>query len=81
MEASGYTSSLAYMYDWNSWGYLRSMNIDAQAYSNLSLLYHRSITGGEGAYSIEFSHYDIVPQRIMEGIVARAGVKEEKEEE
>jgi elongation factor G len=39
----------------------------------------RSITAGEGSYSIEFSHYDIVPQRLAEGIIARA--KRPKEEE
>jgi elongation factor G len=41
----------------------------------------RSITAGEGAYSIEFSHYDIVPQKIQEVIIARAQVKETQEEE
>lgn len=41
----------------------------------------RSITGGEGSYSMEFSHLDIVPQKTMEAIVARAKKVEEKEEE
>ncbi len=43
----------------------------------------RSITGGEGSYSLEFSHYDIVPSRIAEGIItrARAAKTEEKEED
>ncbi len=32
----------------------------------------RSITGGEGSHTIEFSHYDIVPGRLAEEIVAKA---------
>ncbi|MBI5367339.1 MAG: elongation factor G [Planctomycetes bacterium] len=43
----------------------------------------RSETGGEGSYSIEFSHYEVVPARIQEQIVARAnaGKKHDEEEE
>ena len=43
----------------------------------------RSITGGEGAYTIEFSHYDIVPSSIAQKIIEaskRAAATEEKEE-
>ena len=41
----------------------------------------RSITGGEGSYTIEFSHYDIVPPNVAMKIVeASKRVKEEKEE-
>jgi elongation factor G len=32
----------------------------------------RSITGGRGVYSMEFSHYDPVPAHIAEGIIAAA---------
>jgi len=32
----------------------------------------RSITGGEGSYTMEFSHYEIVPARIQESIIAKA---------
>jgi elongation factor G len=39
-----------------------------------------SITGGRGSYSIELSHYDIVPGNITQEIIARAKVKEEEEE-
>jgi len=39
----------------------------------------RSMTGGRGAYTMEFSHYDVVPQRIAEPIIAQAK-KEETEE-
>jgi elongation factor G len=43
----------------------------------------RSITGGEGDYSVEFSHYDVVPSNIAEAIIekykaSKAGQKEEE---
>jgi elongation factor G len=40
----------------------------------------RSATGGEGSYSIEFSHYDPMPGRIAEGIIAKAQKPVEEEE-
>ena len=30
----------------------------------------RSITGGEGSYTIEFSHYDPVPSNVAQRIIA-----------
>ena len=39
-----------------------------------------SITGGRGSYSIELSHYDVVPGNVMQEIIARSKVKEEEEE-
>ncbi len=39
-----------------------------------------SITGGRGSYSIEFSHYEIVPGNVMQEIIAKAQMKEEEEE-
>lgn len=41
----------------------------------------RSMTGGEGSYSLEFSHYEILPQRLAEAMIARAQRQEEDEEE
>ena len=41
----------------------------------------RSITAGEANYSIEFSHYDAVPHKVQEAIVAKSKPQEEKEEE
>ena len=38
-----------------------------------------SITGGRGSYSIELSHYDIVPGNIQQEIIAAAKHKEEEE--
>ena len=37
----------------------------------------KSLTGGEGSYNTEFSHYDAVPSHVQDKIIAR--VKEEKE--
>jgi len=37
----------------------------------------RSMTGGEGTYTLEFSHYDIVPEHIAQGIVAKFEDKDE----
>jgi len=39
-----------------------------------------SITGGRGSYSIELSHYDIVPGNVAQEIIAKAQMKEEEEE-
>ncbi len=39
-----------------------------------------SITGGRGSYSIEYSHYDIVPGNVQQAIIAKAQLKEEEEE-
>jgi elongation factor G len=32
----------------------------------------RSATGGEGSYSVEPSHYDVLPHKIAETIIARS---------
>ena len=39
-----------------------------------------SITGGQGSYSIELSHYDVVPGNVQQEIIAKAQMKEEEEE-
>ncbi len=36
-----------------------------------------SITGGQGSYSIEFSHYDIVPGNVQKEIIEKAALKED----
>ncbi len=41
----------------------------------------KSMTGGQGAYSIEFSHYDIVPSNVAQGIIAKAKKPDAEEEE
>ena len=39
-----------------------------------------SITGGQGSYTMEFSHYDVVPGNILQQIIAKAQLQEEEEE-
>ena len=42
----------------------------------------RGLTGGEGYYSIEFSHYDVVPSSIAQQVIAAAAKdRQEKAEE
>lgn len=41
----------------------------------------RSITAGEGSYTMEFSHYEPVPTRIAEVIIEKAKREKEKEKE
>lgn len=40
----------------------------------------RSITGGRGSFSIEFSHYDELPSNLMEKVVAESKMAAEEEE-
>jgi elongation factor G len=43
----------------------------------------RSVTGGQGSYSMELSHYDIVPPNIQQDVIKQYKPKageEEKEE-
>ena len=39
-----------------------------------------SITGGQGSYTMELSHYDVVPGNILQQIIAKAQMKEEEED-
>jgi elongation factor G len=39
-----------------------------------------SVTGGQGSYTIEFSHYDVVPGNVQKEIIEKAALKEEEEE-
>jgi elongation factor G len=41
----------------------------------------RSITGGEGSYTMVFSHYEPVPPRVQEVVVAKAAKAKAGEEE
>lgn len=40
----------------------------------------RSVTGGQGSYSIDFSHYDPVPGNVQQEIIKQYQPKEEEEE-
>ncbi len=39
----------------------------------------RSMTGGEGSYTIEFDRYDVVPRNLQQQIVAKAKAEKENE--
>ena len=39
-----------------------------------------SITGGQGSYALEYSHYDVVPGNVQQEIIAKAKLEEEEEE-
>ena len=38
-----------------------------------------SITGGQGSYTMEFSHYDAVPGNVQKEIIEKAQLAEEEE--
>ncbi len=38
-----------------------------------------SMTGGQGSYSMEFSHYDVMPGNVQQEILAQAKVKEDED--
>lgn len=38
-----------------------------------------SMTGGQGSYTMEFSHYDVVPGNVQQEIIASAKLKEEED--
>ena len=38
-----------------------------------------SITGGQGSYAIEFSHYDVVPGNVQQEIIRQSKVQEDEE--
>jgi elongation factor G len=38
-----------------------------------------SMTGGQGSYTMEFAHYDVVPGNVQQQIVAQAQIKDEEE--
>ncbi len=40
----------------------------------------KSVTGGQGSFSMEFSHYDVVPPMVQQQIMAAHKPKEEEEE-
>jgi elongation factor G len=39
-----------------------------------------SMTGGQGSYTMEFSHYDVVPGNVQKEIIDKAVLKEEEED-
>jgi elongation factor G len=41
----------------------------------------KSITGGRGAYTMSFSHYDVVPSNVVQAIVEKAKLTKKEEAE
>ena len=39
-----------------------------------------SMTGGQGSYTMEFTHYDAMPGNVQAEIIAKTTMKEEEEE-
>lgn len=39
-----------------------------------------SMTGGQGSYSMEFSHYEVMPANVQQEIISKAKMEEEDEE-
>ncbi len=39
-----------------------------------------SMTGGQGSYTMEFSHYDVMPPNVMQEIIAKSKLEEEEED-
>ncbi len=39
-----------------------------------------SMTGGQGSYAMEFSHYDVMPPNVQQEIIAKSKVQEEEED-
>ena len=39
-----------------------------------------SMTGGLGSYTMEFSHYDIMPPNVQQDVIAKASIKDEDDE-
>ena len=39
-----------------------------------------SMTGGQGSYTMDFSHYDVMPPNVQQDIIAKAKVEEEEED-
>jgi len=38
-----------------------------------------SMTGGQGSFTMEFSHYDVVPGNVQQDIMSKAKLKEEED--
>ena len=40
----------------------------------------KSVTGGQGSFSMEFAHYDVMPGNIQQEVISKAQLHEEEEE-
>jgi elongation factor G len=39
-----------------------------------------SMTGGQGSYTMEFSHYDVMPGNVQQEIMSKTKLEEEEED-
>jgi elongation factor G len=39
-----------------------------------------SMTGGQGSYTMEFSHYDVMPANVQQEITSKAKVQDDEED-
>jgi elongation factor G len=39
-----------------------------------------SMTGGLGSYTMEFSHYDVMPANIVQDVISKASLEEEEDD-
>ena len=39
-----------------------------------------SMTGGQGSYTMEFSHYDVMPANVQQEIISKSKMKDEEED-
>jgi elongation factor G len=39
-----------------------------------------SMTGGQGSYNMEFSHYDVMPSNIQQEIMAKSKVRDDDDD-
>ena len=39
------------------------------------------MSGGQGSYAMEFSHYDPMPGNVQQDVIAKSQLDEEEEEE
>jgi elongation factor G len=39
-----------------------------------------SMTSGQGSYTMDFSHYDVVPPNVQQEIIAKAKIQEDEED-
>ena len=38
------------------------------------------MTGGMGSFTMEFSHYDLMPANVMQDVVSKAKMKDDEDE-
>jgi len=38
------------------------------------------MTGGQGSFSMEFSHYDVMPPNVQQEIMSKAQLQEEEDD-